>query len=173
MNEKQRIALEQANAESKFYTRQAITSALMELIKQNEYSKIKITELVEKAGVSRSAFYRNYGNIDDVLLDKIETVSDVIIRICTDDSRANWYAIFHVAEAHADEIKLIIQAGLDYRILEEMNNSLSLDNEYIIRSIWNGIVYNLIIQWILRKSPKSAEEMADIVYLYTKNLPNH
>jgi len=37
-----------------------------ELIKEKHYSKIKVSELIEKVGVSRTTFYRHYADIFDM-----------------------------------------------------------------------------------------------------------
>ena len=41
-------------------TREAIETALLQLLEKKELAKISISELVKRAGVSRAAFYRNY-----------------------------------------------------------------------------------------------------------------
>ncbi len=40
--------------------KEEITTALMALLKQKPYREIKVTDVVEKAGVCRASFYRNY-----------------------------------------------------------------------------------------------------------------
>ena len=49
-----------------------IYDALAELMKEKEYSKIKINELCEKAKLGRVTFYRHYDDIDDVLKKKLD-----------------------------------------------------------------------------------------------------
>ena len=41
--------------------------ALMECIREKGYDKISVTELVARAGVGRSTFYRNFDEISDIL----------------------------------------------------------------------------------------------------------
>lgn len=49
-----------------------IYDALTELMKEKEYSKIKVNELCERAKVGRVTFYRHYDTIDDVLRKKFD-----------------------------------------------------------------------------------------------------
>lgn len=49
-----------------------IFEALSMLIETKPYHEITITELIQKAGVGRSTFYRNYDVIDDVLVEKLD-----------------------------------------------------------------------------------------------------
>jgi len=49
------------------YTRQWSFEALYQLLKVKLYKDIKITEIIEKAGISRATFYRNFSTKDDVV----------------------------------------------------------------------------------------------------------
>lgn len=47
--------------------RQAIEDAVFELMKTTDVEAIKVSDVIHLAGVSRSTFYRNYKNVDDVV----------------------------------------------------------------------------------------------------------
>ncbi|MBM9833823.1 TetR/AcrR family transcriptional regulator, partial [Enterococcus faecalis] len=51
--------LQKHNKEANQITRESLETALLFLMEKKELTKISISELVEKAGVSRNAFYRN------------------------------------------------------------------------------------------------------------------
>ena len=72
MNEKQLRTLKRNNEESREFTRNCISAALIVLLNKEKLENITITRLCQVAGVSRMAFYRNYQSIDEVLVDKIE-----------------------------------------------------------------------------------------------------
>lgn len=48
-------------------TKKKLTEALFSLLEETSYEQIKISDLCEKAGVSRATFYNNFLTIDDVL----------------------------------------------------------------------------------------------------------
>lgn len=48
-------------------SKQWMADALLILIKEKPYSEISITEIAEKAGISRLTFYRNFVNKEDIL----------------------------------------------------------------------------------------------------------
>lgn len=52
-----------------------ITDALLILMKQKNYKDITVTEICEKAGVTRMSFYRSFKTKDDILKKWFETVS--------------------------------------------------------------------------------------------------
>ncbi|WP_218032368.1 TetR/AcrR family transcriptional regulator [Paenibacillus glycanilyticus] len=53
-------------------TKEWIALALLELLKTNRLSKLTVSEVVKKAGVSRMGFYRNYENLEQVLKSPIK-----------------------------------------------------------------------------------------------------
>ena len=63
-----------SNNEANRITRESICTALLELLKTNEFKKISISELVRKAGVSRQSFYRNYNTKEDIVLEIERTI---------------------------------------------------------------------------------------------------
>ncbi|GGA34278.1 TetR/AcrR family transcriptional regulator [Paenibacillus physcomitrellae] len=48
-------------------TKEWITIALLELLQSKKLSKLTVSEVVKKAGVSRMAFYRNFESLEQVL----------------------------------------------------------------------------------------------------------
>ena len=44
----------------------SITDALFILLKKKNANEISIIELIQKAGVSRNSFYRNFESIEDI-----------------------------------------------------------------------------------------------------------
>ena len=61
---------------------ESITDALLILMKQKPLSEINVSELCNKAGVSRVSFYRNFTSLEDILLKYLKK--------CTDD----WWVEF-------------------------------------------------------------------------------
>jgi AcrR family transcriptional regulator len=53
-------------------TRSWILEAVMLLMDEKPYAKITASEIIEKAGIARQTFYRNYNNKDDVLFDYLQ-----------------------------------------------------------------------------------------------------
>lgn len=57
----------------------AIYEALIELIKHQPFTSIKVSELVEQAQVGRATFYRNFDMIEDVLRWRCDQVIDELM----------------------------------------------------------------------------------------------
>lgn len=64
------------NQEKNTYVRQHILSALLELMKTQDFAAISIQELVDTAGVGRASFYRNFASKEDVLKQESVRLTD-------------------------------------------------------------------------------------------------
>ena len=74
-NENRKLrALRLSNEESNRVVRESIETALVQLLGQKDISEISIEEIVNRAGVSRMAYYRNYASKDAILDDIFERV---------------------------------------------------------------------------------------------------
>lgn len=74
--------------------------AFFELVEEKHYSKITVTELISKADVSRTTFYRHYKDVYD-MYDKIcvELLEDVLYKLvpsCINKGEYDLAAIFEV-----------------------------------------------------------------------------
>lgn len=66
-----------------------ITDALFDLLKVKELNKISILELIKKAGVCRSSFYRNYFYLEDVIRIYLDDVFERILSLTSIDEIHN------------------------------------------------------------------------------------
>ncbi|MDE6142426.1 MAG: TetR/AcrR family transcriptional regulator, partial [Bacilli bacterium] len=62
--------------QSEKYVDEYIISALFTLMKKKKYEDISITEITNKAGVSRVSFYRNFNSKEDIIKKWIEDITD-------------------------------------------------------------------------------------------------
>jgi len=67
ISEKSLENLKRFNQENNAITRESIEISLLQLLEKKDLKKITISELVQRAGVSRAAFYRNYGSKEEIL----------------------------------------------------------------------------------------------------------
>ncbi len=62
-----------------------ITDALLLLMRKKDYKDISITEICEKAGVTRMSFYRNFESKEDILKKWIAFVTDTFLTVAKYD----------------------------------------------------------------------------------------
>ena len=63
----------QLNQKTKF-TRMCITEAIVALLQTTEYQKLKISDIVKKAGVARASFYKYYDSPYTALTDYLQII---------------------------------------------------------------------------------------------------
>ena len=65
----------QSSAERSRFTKECIVQALLKLMEEQSFSSISIQNIVDAAGVSRMAYYRNFSSKDDILRFHIANVT--------------------------------------------------------------------------------------------------
>lgn len=159
--------------------KESIFTALMILMEQKGFKEITITELTEKAGVSRMAFYRNYNQMEDVisnyLMEYFEVYSSQILTkesIDTYQSARLYFACFRKQEKL---ISNLIQSNLT-NLLFESNilffHSLfknicedacsSTKQKYYAEFIAGGF-YKVLIEWAKNGMEESDADMARFI----------
>ena len=154
--------LKKANEQSHQVIVDALRDALYALLETKDVSEIKVVDLIQRAGVSRGGFYKNYYLVTDVLKDDIKAVSDDVGAAIGRDIGLNWYTILKTVYSHRAKIPLLIKAGMGMQILDQMNAGIeSADAQFRIRiMVWNGIIFNCILYWNQEGFKTSVEELA-------------
>lgn len=159
LTEKQKHTLTKNNEESRAITRESIRGALFLLLKGKSYQDISITEIIKKSGVSRSAFYRNYKSKDEVLFDAMDSLFKSMIQSLEQNLETNLKIIYTMVKEHHSTLKILVDAGLDYHILSIFNTHISYGTNRYETYIWNGFLYNIIVEWIKNPCEGTAEEV--------------
>lgn len=171
MSELQKKAvIRYSNEESKRITRECIESALILLLEKKTFGEISISELVKRAGVSRTAFYRNYTSKEDVLQCGLgDVVNGILNKLPLEpQSEQFWTVLFQEAKGYRGPILLLLKAGLGNVMLEQIT-ARAVEREksnktaaYYNSVLWAGAVYNVLINWVLNGAKESPADMAKI-----------
>ena len=166
----QKALIRYSNEESKRITRECIESALILLLEHQTFAEISISELVKRAGVSRTAFYRNYQSKEDVLQCALGDVVNAILNKLSLDPKSEefWTVLFREVKEYHPAIRLLLNAGLGNVLLEQIT-AHALEREKSSGTavrygaiLWAGAVYNVLINWVLHGAVESVEDMAKI-----------
>ena len=168
-----RNALRLSNEESNRLTRECIESALVLLMKNTDFHAISITDIIRKAGVSRSAYYRNYTSKEDILTNVFhraaETIVDALSEPMTQQNMFNCYRVLF-AKVHERKklFEIIEKAGMVYQFQSAVNEKYlsflscqPIEQHYRVLS-WIGSVFNIIFGWASRNYEETPEQMAEI-----------
>lgn len=168
---KRRNGIRLSNEESNRLTREAIESALLLLMEKKNFETISITDIIRRAGVSRSAYYRNYTSKEDILLNVFNEAAKTIVSAMAESiTRRNasdcYQILFEKVWASRGLFEIIKEAGMIYRFQGAVNRRYlsllpqdAIHEHYRILS-WVGSVFNMIFGWIDRGYRESPVEMA-------------
>lgn len=168
---KEITGLKLSNEEINRITKDSIQEALVYLLSKKDIDDISVTEIVNKAGVSRTAYYRNYKSKEDILKDFSMNVFNLIFSQLDREDFAkdpkNWYRfIFTQIKNNARIVKLVVKARL-YTAEEFLPKSdltmLSINEQYQIYAMESALV-NLIQKWVEEDFVLSVEEMTELCF---------
>lgn len=167
------------NEEQKKLTRDSISQALILLAKNKEYNKISVSEVANKAGVSRMAFYRNYDSLEDVVKCQIREINNKYRNSLTEEDVDNFNltrVYFETLRQEQDFFITIFKSTSAILILSELVEFLESFSEKLVCNIecspkyrsYNieflaGGLFNVIRSWCNGGMIESADEMALLI----------
>ena len=145
------------NEQTNLETRNCIKSALLRLLEHEKYENISMTDIIRKSGVSRMGVYNNYKSKDEIMIDLYQKPLDTFFFSLdiSIDSNLEW--LLQTAYQHKKAIRTLIDAGLSYIILDMMNARFQNASRSFYITIWNGLLYNSVIEWVRNDTDESAE----------------
>ena len=162
LTEKQKETLKRNNEESNFVTREAIQGALFRLMEMQDYDDIRITDIIKKSGISRSAFYRNYKAKDDVLKDYIGDMHQFLLKTFSMDVKENWRQYIQIIRKNRSKIELLLQAHREWFILDAFNEMADYKSGIDFKTVLpHGYIYNMVIYWVKCGLPGTDEEVLE------------
>lgn len=152
-------------------TKESICRAMLLLLKEKDFQSISITELTQKAGVSRNGFYRNYNAKEDILSELIATFNKgLFIAIGAPvfgKGAIEWYHhLFSVLRSQSNTMIRLMQAGARGEFLQATSEQLlkshpdATPEERYRLLAWNGALQNVAHDWLFSGMKESDEKMA-------------
>ena len=166
--------LEENRSERNRFTRMNLGEAIIALMQKKDYDKITVSEIAQKAGVSRMTYYNYFETKEDVLSNYLEEI--VLQYVEESDLRADigvmleykhilfsleyldQYASFFLTLSKAGFYSTIIDAVNDF-MYKEFKNTVNIYELYC----YAGALINLFIKWEENRDEMSAEEVAQII----------
>ena len=166
-----------SNQEINQLTREAIMTAMTQLLTNKSIDKISVTELTQRAGVSRMAYYRNYDSMTAIFQD---ICNQLFYRILADgeafilggDWRHFWLHLFTFLYENQQEVKIVLGNEMQsYFVLNYLNAAFSEDypeasTRYNIRAMI-GLAFNVMTEWVTNEFDISPKELADLCMNFT------
>lgn len=158
------------------FTRMCIGEAIISLMQTMDFSQIRVSSIVRKAGVSRMTYYHYYDSKTDALIDYLNEMIAMYIQECSTKTDIgafrdyphllfsleffDRYSVFFLTLAHAGLHSIIINAINDF-----MSKQLSPSQNSSIYElyVYAGALLNIFLKWEEDNKTKSAEEVAHII----------
>lgn len=166
----------QVNQKTKF-TRMCITEAILALLETTEFAKLKVSDIVKKAGVARASFYKYYDSPYTALTDYLGIIiGEYMQENRMQQTRSNYLEREHILyslrffDRYADFFLTLAKHKLHGIMLDGINNFM-IENIQTAKRLsvyelysYAGSLLNSFLKWEEGGKTDSAEEVADTIY---------
>lgn len=166
----------------------SIYTALLQLMEKKPYSDITITDIVNRAGVSRMAYYRNYETKDEILTKRLESELDAFYQQVLENKSqgensrtpVEFLTAFFEALQKNNLLQAVINAGLLDKLFELHKNFMyniyryvldfDMDNEDNVKRLYYdmGGIVGLILYCKDRDFKANSRELAEMIMQRSK-----
>ena len=164
-----------SNREANAITRESLFEALLILVKKKPFDKITVSELVKRAGVSRTAFYRNYNSITQIVEERLFGLLDTLRASLAEPHYAadirSWYfdMLTYLKETHAFMLEILLRAThadfLEMRVLGGIFEKMArLPEKRLGYTAFNGAAREMLSHWVLGGCAGDVGELSDMLF---------
>lgn len=176
-----------SNEELKRITRESLLTALVDLWETKPYEKITVTELAQRAGVSRMAFYRNYESIDEIVAEHVRALylAYTVKLECEGSTLMVDYAVSFFTYIAANErfMRKALDAGFGWALLEIIEDYVSSERalriidvdmsrfkDVHLRHFAAGGYLNVLKEWLKGGMAETPQEIGELTATYVHML---
>lgn len=148
-----------------------IKISLISLLRKYPLEDISVKMVVEKAGICRASFYRNYLDINDVLKDIVRELFEPLYTNDMENSNITKlvFDIFNSIYLKKEIMVLLVKNDLDFLIHKELYNSsikhindLNIYKHFYQPYFFSGASSETLIAWAKNGFKESPKEMAEM-----------
>lgn len=159
--------------DNELYVKDYIIEALLELLKDKSFEKITITNICQKAGVSRISFYRNFNVKEDILKKYIDDITDKFVQNQSfkyDSKKFKDYIImlFEHLKTQKDFALLLYKNNLLYLIKDTFDKyflkNAKNKNEQFNQMFISGGLFNIFQFWLVSGAKESPKELSQMFF---------
>jgi len=171
------------NSQNKL-VKECIFSALMQLMESRQFGEIKITDITQRAGVSRTSYYRNYSSKEEIIKDYIDEMHKQLIQDLQEDAPYEaykyLYKFFENSRSNMQLVMNLVRSNMSYIYLDRSKHFLQIAFDGVLRNRRSspnalvkkfeidflvGGVYEVLIQWFNNGMIETSEQMASVLLI--------
>lgn len=153
-------------------TRNYIFEALYELLSRKNINEINVSEICDKAGVSRMSFYRNFKSKDDLVSKSLEKILINLKESLSQQEQINQYTVTREIFSTALQYTKISQAFKNSDYIEKFINSIGEQlftfspedkinpTKKYVPIFYFSALAGVLAMWLNNGTKESPEEMA-------------
>lgn len=163
-------------SQSNIIAKKNVVSALLELIYEKPISMISISELTNRAGVSRMTFYRNYNSIEEIFGKELDEIFQKYELDDVNSVEGIYYDKIHMRHcftyfySYRQFLEGLVYCGFGDMFLKKLTGYtytkwyeiVEQDEEYKLVG-FAGFVYSTYMLWKEKNYKESVEEMATYI----------
>ena len=147
------------------HSKEYITDALLQLMNNKKYENITITDIANKAGVTRVTFYRNFKDKDDIIKQHLQNLYK---EYQWDDKLDSTYQLFDFFIKNKKTIDLLYKSNLQYYLVDNLlvHFGYKKDDPNVIaysKVMVAYLVFGLCDEWYKRGMIESPEEIISLI----------
>ena len=151
--------------------RESITEALLRLMRNKEFGKIKIKEITDLAGVGRVSFYRNFGSKKEVVIQQLNEITK------------KWCCIHHDQLHGFKDYLPLLEELKPILVVLKMSNSTNVLYDYLYKSLlpkmdnprkgyvlemYAGMFFGIMNHWMRNGFKENQEELRDYLNCFDR-----
>ena len=161
-------------------TNELISLAFYELLLRRDYSNIKVSDICEKAGVSRMTFYRHFNNKEDIFIgysdDRFAEFYDELRKVDSDELLPYIIQVVNFFKKYRRQLLALKKSNQEFIILDQLQNyarylvaknhkslsKIDKSNPVLIVFHTGGLFYTMM-DWLEKGCPETSLEMANYI----------
>lgn len=163
-------------------TKKWIFQALISLLDEKPYTEIGISDITDRAGVTRPSFYRNYASKEDIIIQGLDAIFNEVILKVKEIGQTKTSKVFEIYFTtlleHRDILEKLVKNNLllfldpftkkhEAIIVEAYKGTLTHEEnqrfQYVVKFQFGGL-HRIVQFWVQSGFLLSPEEMSVLVY---------
>lgn len=147
---------------------ESIETALIQLMNKKPFQKITISEIVEKAGVSRVSYYRNYYYKEDVLFSKMDKIAASWKEKAESYGKDMGEQVITLFEMERPVLGVIYKNGLQhlmYKLIRKycgLEEKIEVNVQAYFLSLFAGMFFGWCDEWVRRGMKETPEQIKEL-----------
>ena len=160
------------------YIKENLFSALLELMKEKDFSDIRIQDIAKRAGISHVSYYRSFTSKEDVLISYMnEETGKFHEEHYGEDEREFLIHLLEHLKQHKEKFELLYKNNLSYLFLNHIYSWCGPkegidDHEAYLEAAKAFAIYGFIDEWVKRGMKGEETEVADEIIKALKSTPH-